>query len=487
MTVLAMTAVAVAAWTACPDDATAAEGKAAEGAVEAGGAQEEAPAQGVAAEGVLRASAEALSLPQAIELAREHSPIVRESRAISESARQASKEAFLNRLPGIQFRETGVRTDSPADVFGMQLMQERFSFPAFVSSDPNRPSPFDNFTTQIEATMPLFTGGQLSNGIRQAGRMAEAARAIEAHTTAAVDLAVADAYLDALLADRFVELATQAHETTLRHVQRAQDFYNAGMIVESDLLQAQVQLSKMEEDLIRARNGAKLARAGLDRAMGIEQDRQFVLADPAPLSDSLPDTSSGSYEAYIDRAMRSRKDILAVERKVAAAQAGIGRTRGEYWPQIGVSARYSWNDDRPFGGHGGSYMLAAMAQWQVWNWGQTRARVSRSRSDYQSALESQRSYRDQVAFEVRQAAQGLEEARARHEVSVGAVRAAERAMSILEDRFSQGLARMTDLLDAETMADEARVQETQSRYDMEKAIRTLRFATGLPPIPEVPR
>lgn len=253
------------------------------------------------------------------------------------------------------------------------------------------------------------------------------------------------------------------------------------MIVESDLLQAQVQLSKMDQNLIQARNAAGLARAGLNRAMGIEQDRSFLLDDPPIPSDSLV----GSYEVALERAMRSRKDILAVEHRVAAAQAGIGRAQGEYWPQIGVSARYAWNDDRVFGGHGDSYTLAAMAQWQVWNWGQTRARVSRSRSDYQAAVESQRSYRQQVEFEIRQAEQGLEEARASHEVSQGAVRAAERALSILDDRFGQGLTKMTDLLDAETTAHEARVRETQTRYDLEKAIRTLRFASGLPPIPEV--
>jgi outer membrane protein TolC len=174
-----------------------------------------------------------------------------------------------------------------------------------------------------------------------------------------------------------------------------------------------------------------------------------------------------------------------VENKVQAAGAGIGRAQGEYWPQIGAAARYSWNDDRFGGTHGGSYTLAAMAQWQLWNWGATQARVQRSRSEYRSALESQRAYGQQVEFQVRSAWQAVEEARAGHEVSLGAVRAAEKALAIREDRFNQGLAGMTDLLDAETMAHEARVREAQTRYDLQKALRSLRFAIGLPPIPEV--
>jgi len=58
-------------------------------------------------------------------------------------------------------------------------------------------------------------------------------------------------------------------------------------------------------------------------------------------------------------------------------------------------------------------------------------------------------------------------------------------MAILEDRFSQGVERVTELLDAETLAHEARVRETQAYFDMQSAIRTVRFATGQNPVPEI--
>ncbi len=487
----------LAVWLASAGSTQAAPNTAAEGAapVKESAAADGAPVPSAAGKAVTpkastpargpapaeNASVPLLSLVQAVRLAREHNPMILESRADGESARQARDEARRGRLPEVAVRETAVRTNSPADVFGLRLMEQRFSFPAFVAGDPNKPEPLNNFNTQVEATLPLFTGGALSQGIRQARDAAEAAAAMEEHTAAAVDLGVSDAFLDALLADRFVELGTQARETTFRHVQKAQDFYNSGMIVESDLLEAQVQLAKMDQNLIAAKNAAVLARAGLDRAIGVDQDRSFRLEE-APAS---PDTIVPDLAEALDQALRSRRDIRAVESKVQAAQAGIGRARADYWPQIGASAGYNWNDDRLFGGHGASYTLAAKAEWRVWNWGVTRARVGQSRSDYRAALESQRSYEQQVEFEVREVWQGVEEARSGHEVSLTAVRAAERALAILEDRFDHGLARMTDLLDAETMAHEARVRETQTRYDLEKSLRTLRFAIGLSPIPEV--
>jgi outer membrane protein TolC len=128
-----------------------------------------------------------------------------------------------------------------------------------------------------------------------------------------------------------------------------------------------------------------------------------------------------------------------------------------------------------------------VARWNVLDWGQTRARVSAARSQHIAAQQAQRSHQQQVEFEVRQSWHQVADAGARAESARGAVLQAEKALSILEARFEQGVARVTDLLDAETMLDDARVRELNARFDLMRAARTLDFAVGLPPVPEVLR
>lgn len=437
----------------------------------------------VVGEAQIAAPTEPLTLIRAVELARQNSPAIREAQANRDAAHSAKREAWLNHLPAIEVREIAVRTDSPADVFGMQLMQERFSFSEFTTSDPNNPDPFDNVATEVSASMPIFTGWSLESGVKQAGRMALAAEAVQAHTNRAVELGVSQAFLGSRLADQFLELAERARATTAKHVEQAQAFFDVGMLVESDLLQANVKLAEMEETVIRARNGAHLPRAGLARAMGLEQNQTFELVAPSPMAGPLP----GSYDEALVQAMSTRSDLQAVDRKVEAAGAGVTRARGELFPQIGLMAKYALNDDHLFGANGESYVVGAMASWKVWSWGQTFARVDRSESEHRAANEARRGYRQQVEFEVRQSWQAVEEARARLEVGTRGVEAAERALTIIEDRFGQGVARITDLLDAETMAHEARVREAQATTDMELAARTLSFAVGGSPVPEAIR
>ncbi|MBI2838712.1 MAG: TolC family protein [Acidobacteria bacterium] len=421
-------------------------------------------------------TAEPLTLQEAIETARANNPQLLESAASAAAAQEAHREARLSRLPTFELREVALRTDSPADTFGLKLMQEKFSFPDFVASDPNAPEPVTNFATEIQASVPLYTGGRITAGIGQAAQMANASVAMRARTGEAVEFMVASAYMNLLLADRFVELAQKARDTTGRHVEQAQAYFDAGMIVESDLLQARVQMARMEEALISARNNARLARAGLNRAMGVDQSRAYDL-DP-----SLPEAALDwkNLDDAISAASDRRQDLRAVAAKVNAASLAITRARGEYLPEVALVGKIAINDDRVFGGNGRSYTVMALARWNFWNWGQTQARVARSRSEHVAALEAQRGYRQQVEFEVREAWQAVEDARARSQVASAAVASAEKALAILDARFEQGVTKVTDLLDAETMLNEARARALQAGFDSERSMRALGFATGQP-------
>ena len=422
-----------------------------------------------------------LTLRAAVETALRSSPAVLQSGAKRDGADAARKEARSLRLPHVQIREVAIRTDSPADAFGLTLMQERFDFGAVTAGDPNQPDPVNNFATEFEATWPIFVGGRVMAGVYASKQMVVAADAAHGHTREAVALQTASAYMDALLAERGLELARRARDTTKRHVDQAQDFFDAGMMVESDLLLARVQLARMEEKVIAAENGVKLTRARLFQWMGVDQSSGNRL-DP---NVGDVDAPAASWEDAFAGAMARRNDVRAGDAQVRAATIGVSGARGGYWPELALIGKYSLNDDTIFGSHGESYALMAVARWNVLDWGQTRAQVGGAKAREAEAVQARRAHLQSVELEVRQAWLQADEARARHEVALGAAGQAERALSIVEDRFEQGVVRIADVLDAETALDDARVRELNARFDLQRARRTLAFASGLPPVPEV--
>ena len=79
------------------------------------------------------------------------------------TARQRAAEARVQqaagyRLPQVRISEQWIRTDSPADAFALLLNQERFSFPDFVTGDPNNPDPLSTAITRLEVEVPIWTG-----------------------------------------------------------------------------------------------------------------------------------------------------------------------------------------------------------------------------------------------------------------------------------------------------------------------------------------
>lgn len=422
-----------------------------------------------------------LTLRAAVETALVRSPAVLQSQAQRDVAEAGRKEARSMRLPHVQIREVAIHTDSPADAFGLTLMQERFDFAAFTAGDPNQPDAVNNFATEVEAVWPIFVGGRVMAGVNQSKQMANAADASHGHMREAVALQTASAYMDALLAEHGLELARRARDTTKRHVDQAQDFFDAGMLVESDLLLARVQLGRMEEKLIAAENGVKLTRARLFQWMGVDQSSSYSL-DPEVGSVEVP---AATWEDAFAGALQRRHDVRASEAQLRAAESGIGGARGGYWPELALAGRYSLNDDKIFGSNGESYALMAIAKWNVLDWGQTRAEVGGAKARYAVAEQARRVHLQSVEMEVRQAWLQASEAEARLGVATGAAGQAERALSIVEDRFEQGVVRVADVLDAETALDDARVRELNARFDLQRARRSLAFAAGLPPVPEV--
>jgi OMF family outer membrane factor len=137
------------------------------------------------------------------------------------------------------------------------------------------------------------------------------------------------------------------------------------------------------------------------------------------------------------------------------------------------------------GGRGASYRVAGQLRWDLWNWGATGARVSRSRHLQNVAAQEERDRLLGADLEVRANWEMLQSARARASTAAQAVRAAERAVSILEDRFAEGVTRVTDLLDAEIALHQARMRSLDAHLGVERAARQLLFATGQSPAPEV--
>ncbi|HVS13079.1 MAG TPA: TolC family protein [Thermoanaerobaculia bacterium] len=421
-------------------------------------------------------AAEQLSLAEAMARARQDARGVAAAGARAEASQHQAREARAFRLPRVQLQETWIRTDSPADVFGLQLNQERFSFPEFVGGDPNRPEPLEAATTRFELSLPLYAGGELATRERQAKLGAEAAgHQLEwAGHRAALD--AAEAWIRLAQARDQVALLEESVAAIERHVALARAYEEQGMLVRSERLRAEVERARLADLLSAARGMEEVAAADLSFRLSAPLDSGWELGPvPAPRDDLAP------LETWLATA-RGRADVEAAQRQVAAVDLEESVRRAARRPRVGLVARRDWVDDTPFGTHGDSTAVMATASIDLFAGGRHAAAAAAARAQAVAARTDLESFEEGVRLEVRQAWIETASALDRFSTAGSALGAAREMERVVEERFRQGVVKTLDLVDAATARREAATRELSARA--EAWLAWLRLAERAGRLPE---
>lgn len=422
---------------------------------------------------VRNAAAGELTMTEAIESALANNLAVQSAAERAQGAAERARQARGYRLPQLDLSEIYSYTDNPAEVFAFQLNQERFSFEDFVTTDPNTPDPLSTFITRLELMLPIYTGGQLGTRVDQADHMATAEELRWQHAQQQVAFDTVTAFTNLAKAREQVGLLTSARATTARHVELASSYAGQGLILQAEVLKAQVFLAEMDELLVQAGNGARLAEAALNFTMGTDQNIPRELAPLEP-----PPATPGELDDWRMAAVERRRDLEAARRELEAGRLEEKTAKPWYLPEVAASARYDLYDDTIFGSHGGSGSVMAFARLDLYSGGRESAGREAARHDAAAGGYDIRRFEEGVKLEVQQAWHDLRTAEARLATAANSLQAAREALRVREHRFTQGLDKMIDLLDAETTAREAELRELVARYDVSLSSYRLLFTSG---------
>jgi outer membrane protein TolC len=133
---------------------------------------------------------------------------------------------------------------------------------------PPLPEWNDNWELGVSLGWNVFDGGRASAGQAQALARADAARAELEDAQERIRLEVVQAHLDFENAQAEVELSARALTAAEESRRVAAERYRAGVILSSELLDAEVALLRAGLDRTEALASSRLASAALDRAVG---------------------------------------------------------------------------------------------------------------------------------------------------------------------------------------------------------------------------
>jgi len=420
-------------------------------------------------------SAATLTLHDAATIALEKNPLRKAALADRKAASAGVREAQSFLMPHLTLSEEATRGNDPVYVFGSRLRQQRFTTDDFALNQLNTPSPYGNFATRFGGTWSLFDSFASWRGINRAREMNIAASHQLERTDQEILFRVVQSYYGVLLAAKQLEVANQAETTAKSIMDRSQVRFDAGLVVESDLLSAKVRLASREQELIRARNNLELARAQLNTAMGVSVDTPYqpalALTERNLTVDPLPDLEQ--------KALTTRPDLKRIEAQQSAQELSVAIAKSSFGPRLNAFA--GWELDNPTflaGGGGNNWLGGIELQIDLFQGGAKRAALSRERANAEKIAALKQAASDAVRLEVRQAYYDQDASRQQVEVARTAITQAQESLRIDQDRYDGGLLTITDLLGAEESARRAQGDYWQAVYQYHISSANLELACG---------
>lgn len=354
----------------------------------------------------------------------------------------------------------------------------RIRIPAGVIDDA--PREFDvgtsgTYQVSMAATQDLYTGGATTARIAIAGAESEAGTARQAAVREDLVLALTRAAFDVRQAAKAVSVATEERAQAEAHRAAAQELLANHLGTRLDVLGAEVRLSEVERRLLSVRRSTGLARAKLNLLLGRPLDSPVDLDDAFPFGSARPPLEE------------CRRLALASRPEIAQARGNAGRSRGQldlarslYRPKLSLFGTFTQGSDPAYLTTDSSFWSAGVTlTWNLWDSGRRAAERGRASATASSAETRVRVLEDDVALQVQAAWTDAEVKEAALLLLESSREAAREGLRLATERFSEGLGRGIEVLDAQTLWARTETGFEEARLDIQMARAQLLHAMGV--------
>lgn len=417
-------------------------------------------------------STEELTLGQAVELAMAAHPSLRAAESRVDAAADRVQQAKASRMPDLRITETFSRGNNPVFAFGSLLEQSRFGPENLALSSLNDPASINNFRATLSSRLSVFDGRQTSSRIGQA--VAGETSAVEQRMAMEQRLRfeVIRSYYSVILARAVRDVAVQATRLAEADVALVRSRLDAGMVIDSDLLAAQVQLADFLGQQIQAEGDAIAAEAEFNILIGRPDESPVRLSSP----DRGKEFVIAAQQDLVRIALSQRPDYAASQSVLKSAGLVVQERRGESLPQVGVFANVGVSGRNPVTGSP-DYAVGASVTLNLFDAGRN-ARIAEASHSEAAAIAERGEVERQIRVEVIRARQRVLSAGEQVRASQASVGQAREVLRVTEDRYMAGLTTITALLRAQTDTVRAEMNLVSSQNAYATGYAGLLLSTG---------
>jgi outer membrane protein len=400
-----------------------------------------------------------LTLPRAIEIAKQQQPSIRVNRANIESSLARVDQARVAQRPQVSLSATVAASSSQPPTGGFFDPQLRTGLGA-------------------NANWRIFDFGQTRANIRAAEASAQAVAATVGTTTLDIESSVSIAFLEAIARQRLIAVFEATVKSEELHLDQARRFVAAQAKDPIEVVQAQARAANARSSLAQAQSSAAVALANLRSAIGwVDPQVTFVVDQSWP---SVPTEDPAGLVALVETARKRRPEIAQLDLQIVAAEASVTAARAQRRPVLSAQANTGYDPGSGSWDAEPTWNAGLTLSWDLYDGGRSAADVRAARAGVAGAI----AQRDQLLVSLNSqldaARAQIISNRANVTASTEAVEAARAQLKLADARYAQGLGSQIELADAQTAVTTAEGNLITAEWQLADAWAQLRRALGTP-------
>jgi outer membrane protein len=409
-----------------------------------------------------------LTIEESVTIGLENSKVLHASQMKSEYAEAKAREVSASLYPSLKLQASYQRI-SPVSEF-------KIPFPGIPTIFPYIA---DNYVARASFQQPIFTGWKLQGAADNASHQAEATRSDVDRDKGELVFNIKSAYWNLFRAREIKRLADENVAQVSAHLEDSENLMKQGLVTSNDLLKVKVQLSNSTILQSDASNSVQLATIVFNSTVGLP------LQSDIEITSSLTPTTKefGELEKLLATAFVQRPEILAMESRIKASDAAIVSAAGGWFPQIFLTGNYYYSRPNqriiPLQDEfKDTWDVGVSIQFDLWNSLSTVHQTSQARSQHEQNKDFLVTLKDGVTLEVTQNYLNYRQAKERIRLSEMSVQQANENYRMASEKFKAGLTTSSELLDAEVLLLQSKLQLTQALVDHELAETRLSKSVG---------
>ncbi|MBR6068561.1 MAG: TolC family protein [Bacteroidales bacterium] len=420
-----------------------------------------------------------LSLDECKRLAIENNAKIKNAELDIEAAKLTKKGAFTKYFPQVSIKGGAFKATDPlldmeigkgsANVdFGNLAMNNVFTtlynvYGPYIDASANVKGLDDGIVGGVMAVQPVFVGGRIVNGNKLAGLGVEAAKLQTEIARDETDLKTVELYWTIISLQEKKKIIASANQLLDTLYRDASGAVEAGIIHRNDMLKVTLKQSEMKSNEMKLNNGIRLAKSALCQHIGIPYDENMVLSDSI---GEIPNPSI--YHVDHAEAVKGRIEYQLLDLSTDAERLKKKMLVGEVLPQIAVGAGYTCNTlmDK-FKTNG---LVFATLSIPISDWWEKSYDLKKQELNCTKAENQRRDLDEQMLLQMQLAWNDLSEAYSQVMLSQQTAETATENLNLSTDNYNAGMISMSELLEAQTLLQQAHSQLADDKVDYMKKL-----------------